>query len=97
MPATATDTLFRTRRDVRFRVIDGEAVVLRQDAAEALVINEVGARILQLLDGRTPIDRVADRLMEEYEVGREEAVGDLREFVADLSNVGIVEPVADGA
>jgi hypothetical protein len=97
MPATPTDTFYRTRRDVRFRVVDGEAVVLRQDAAEALVINEVGARILQLLDGHTPIGRVADRLVEEYEVGRDQAMGDLREFVADLSNVGIVEPVADGA
>lgn len=81
----------RLRRDVRFRVIDREAVVLRQEAAEALVINEVGARILQLTDGETSLEQMLDQLNDEFDVGHEELRRDCWEFVQNLQEIGVLE------
>lgn len=85
---------FRPCPDIRFRVIDREAVVLRQNAAQALVLNEVGARILQLLDGKITLAAVIDQLTEEFEADPTEIAGDCYEFVESLTEHGIVEPVS---
>ena len=48
-------TVLQRRSDVRYRRIEGEAVVLRQAAAEVLVLNEVGAAVLDLADGERSV------------------------------------------
>src|SRR5689334_5489183 len=64
-------SILRRRADVRFRVIDGEAVVVRQSAAEVVVLNEVAARILALADGSTSLEGWIDVLVAEYDTARE--------------------------
>ena len=44
-------TVLRRRSDVRYRRIEGEAVVLRQAAPEVLVLNEVARRAARAADG----------------------------------------------
>ncbi len=83
--------VFRACRDVRFRVIDHEAVVLLQEAGETLVLNELGARILQLIDGASPLERVAEQLGEEFEVEPERLRSDLEEFVEKLLADRVIE------
>ena len=82
---------FRRRSDVRFRIIDGEAVVLRQEAGETLVINEVGARILQLLDRGEDLEEVAEKLVQEFEVEPERVLEDVHDFAQQLVTAGVVE------
>lgn len=77
--------------DVRFRVIDREGVVIRQTAGEALVLNEVGARFLQLVDGTLTLGEIVDRLLEEFKVERDQLRADIDGFVAELSENGIIE------
>ena len=89
-----TEDLLRPQRDVRFRIIDREAVVLRQEAAETLVLNEVGARILSLLDGATSIDSIVDQLEQEFEVERSVLDADCRQFLVELRDRGVLETIA---
>jgi Coenzyme PQQ synthesis protein D (PqqD) len=77
--------------DVRFRIVDGEAVVLRQRAAEVMVLNEVAARILDLADGKRPVGSWIEALLEEYEVERDTLVADVLDFAADLLAQGVLE------
>lgn len=84
-------TSFRRRRDVRFRIIDREAVVLRQDAGETLVLNEVGARMLQLFDSGVDLPDVARSIAAEFEVESSEAERDTRHFAGQLIEAGILE------
>lgn len=84
---------WRARGDVRFRRVDDEAVVLRQDAGEVLVLNRTGARVLELLSGGAGADEAARRLAEELEVGVAEAAADVRSFAAELGAAGVLEPV----
>ena len=68
--------------DVRFRVVDREAVVVRQHDAEVLVMSDVAARLLSLADGVRPVAAWLDVLADEYEVDRETLERDVLRFAA---------------
>jgi hypothetical protein len=86
----------RRPRDVRFRTVDGEAVVVRQSAAEVLVLNEVAARLLALADGTAPVASWVETLAGEYEVDRAVLEKDVLGFAAELVQDGLLEPVPAG-
>lgn len=88
-------TIYRRRSDVRFRVMDGEAVVLRQEDAEVMVLNEVGTRILQLADEGGSVDQIVALLLEEFEVGEDELRADTLEFLQDMVESGVLEVDTD--
>ncbi len=81
--------------DVRFRAIGDETVVVRQDAAEALVLNEVAGRILELIDGRADLGAVIERLATEYAVDHAELENDVRSYASELVDVGLAQPIDD--
>jgi hypothetical protein len=93
--AIDTATVLRRSRDIRHRRIDGEAVVVRQKAAEVLVMNEVAARLLDLADGRASVGAWVDALAAEYDVDRETLERDVLTFAAELTAEGMLE-IADG-
>jgi coenzyme PQQ synthesis protein D (PqqD) len=86
-------SVFRRTRDVRFRMIDHEAVVVRQSAAEVMVINEIAARILALADGATPVAAWVEALLGEFAVDRGTLERDVLAFAAELAREGLLEPV----
>ncbi|MEO1367968.1 MAG: PqqD family protein [Acidobacteriota bacterium] len=86
---------FRRRRDVRYRIIDSEAVVLRQQAGETLVLNEVGSRILQLCDDGESFDGVVRSISQEFDVETPQAEADARQFISQLVDAGILEAHAE--
>lgn len=86
------DPCYRIKKAVRYRIVDREAVVVRQDSGEVMVLNEVGARVLALLaEGLSP-DRIARRIPEEFEVSPEEAGRDVIQYVDELLEAGVIEP-----
>lgn len=87
------NAVYKLRSDVRFRVIAGEAVVLRQDDAEVLMLNEVGARVLELTDGVVSVGGVVGRLEAEFEVPIEQLTADVTGFVAELVEAGVLDRV----
>ncbi len=84
-------TVYRRRSDVRFRVMDGEAVVFRQEAAEVVVLNALGTRILELADQGGSVDQIVAILFEEFEGEEDELRADTLEFLADMVECGILE------
>lgn len=90
---------FRPRADVRFRLIAGEAVVLRQEAGETLVLNEVGARLLQLIAQGHDAAELPGRIAAEFAVESDDAAADTARFVDELLAAGVLEalPASEGA
>lgn len=84
----------RQRSDVRYRRIDGEAVVLRQDAGETLVLNEAGALILDLLAKGASAEETAATLAATFEVDAAAALADVASFAAELQAAGVLEPAS---
>lgn len=87
--------MLRPAPDVRFRIVDGEAVVVRQKSAEVLVMSEVAACILALADGIRPIGAWVEALAAEYEVERGTLELDVLRFAAELAGEGILETPED--
>lgn len=90
------DERFRRTADVRYRILDGEAVVVRQRAAEVLGLDAAGSRLLELLDGERTLRQVAQLLAEEFEATPGQIEVDVAEFVAELAAAGVVESAAGG-
>jgi hypothetical protein len=92
-----SSTVLRRRSDVRYRRIEGEAVVLRQSAAEVLVLNEVGASVLDLADGQRSVGEWIDAIVRDYcadGAGREAVAQDILEFAGEAAAAGLLEPVS---
>jgi coenzyme PQQ biosynthesis protein PqqD len=91
---TRGDAVLRRAPDVRFRHVDEETVVIRQATAEALVLNEVAGRILELVDGSRDLAAVIAALEAEYDVSSQELGDDVNEYVDELLASGLVIEVA---
>lgn len=91
-PEIGLDSVLRLRSDVRYRLLDDEAIVVIQGRAEVLGLNPVGSRLLTLLDGRTALRGAIDRLAAEYEVEPTRLRDEVLAFGAELAEAGVLEP-----
>lgn len=79
------------------RQIDTEVILvpIRGDVGDLesiYTLNEVGARIWDLLDGTRTLGAIVDLITAEFDVSRPEATGDLIEFIEKLKKIdGVVE------
>jgi len=84
-------TVVRQAPTVELRM-EGQRWVI-QDDVETRKLNDVGATIWSLCNGRRSIGEIADRITVEFEVSAEIAQRDCREFVLDLVDQGFLLPV----
>jgi hypothetical protein len=77
------------------RVIAGETLIvpIRNHVGEldsVYTLNEVGSRIWQLIDGKTPAELIIAALTSEYEVAEDEAARDLQAWLEELAAAGLI-------
>jgi len=87
-------TSFRKRADARYRNIGGEGIVVRQTVGEVLVVSEVGARVLDLVDSGLPVSGMLARLAAEYDVDGASLERDVAAYLQELVDAGVIEVVA---
>jgi hypothetical protein len=58
-------------------------------------VNEVGASVWALMDGRRSVKDIKQALMEEFDVREEQLDADLFEFIEQLRQSGLVSGVPD--
>ena len=56
-------------------------------------LNELGARIWELIDGQRTVEEIRDAIVEEYEVSPDMTEADLIEFIQQLEAIGGVRRV----
>ena len=61
------------------------------DLENIYTLNEVGAFIWVLIDGKRQLKEIKERIVEEFEVSEEEAENDLIEFLLKLEKIGGVK------
>ena len=74
---------------VRFRRFDDEAVVIQQESAEVLIMNDVAARLLELVDGERSLADCAGLIEQEFDTTRAQIEEDLLRFAAELIGGGV--------
>ncbi len=78
-------------------VLDGQAMVVLVDAGRVNLLNQVGTRIWELIDGKRTVREIAETLVQEFQVTREVALEDTRAFIANLIERQAVELRAEPA
>jgi hypothetical protein len=78
------------------RSIVGEMVVVpvrgqTGDLESIYNLNEVGAFIWKLIDGRTSLRQIVDAVLAEFDVASEDAEKDTLQFIATLEEAGMIE------
>ncbi len=68
---------------------EGGLVVLT-DRAQVKVLNPVGSRVFALLDGEHTVAAIIDVVTREFEVEGSEAGRDVREFLEELAEAGML-------
>ncbi len=67
------------------------AIVVDYETSKFFETNEIGALILKKLKKETNIEVIAGTIFEEYEIDKETAINDVKEFVAKLEQFGLIE------
>jgi hypothetical protein len=85
------DSRPRRHPDAAFRAIgeDGGLVVLPGQAV-VKVLNPVGSTVFGLLDGENSVGEIAERIVKEFDVTEDQALGDIRAFLFDLAKNGML-------
>jgi Coenzyme PQQ synthesis protein D (PqqD) len=91
MRSVSLDRAFVRSKDVMFRDLDGEAVILNLDTGTYFGLNAVGTRIWCLIEQHGRLDAVLDELCREYDATPEQLEQDLLELVGRLADARLVE------
>ena len=81
---------------VRFRRLFDEGVVIHQDQAEAIVVNDTGVTFLELCDGLRSTGDIIQDMKIQFEVEPETLAADLEPFINELAAGGVIRLVEGG-
>ncbi len=86
------DAVFARNEEVVSRKIVHELILvpMRKDVADMetlYTLNEVGARVYELIDGKRALREIVNTIVNEFEVTEQQAESDVREFIAQLLEV----------
>ena len=84
------DTIISKNERVPWRIIEGEAILVKVDSGEVIHLNEVAAEIWRIIDGKRKISEIVDQIQNDFDVDREQAENDTLEFIQSLSDINLV-------
>ena len=88
---TPTPTHPRRNPDTSFRRIGDEGgLVVLPGRAEVKVLNPAAIQIFSMLDGQHTAEEIATAVANEFEVSYDEALADLKAFLAELAEHGML-------
>lgn len=82
-------TIPAVRPDAIGQRMDDEAVIVTPASGTVKVLNDVGARVWELADGRRTVADLAALLCAEYDVELIQVQADVQAFVAEMVDRGI--------
>jgi hypothetical protein len=90
------NSIFRRNEKVVSRKIVDELILvpIRSSVADMeslYTLNEVGARVYELIDGERTVQDICTAIVEEFEVSNGQAETDVREFLEQLLSIGSIE------
>ena len=91
------ETCFAKENDLVTRDIAGENIIVPikghvGDLEGIFTLNEVGAMIWRLIDGKTTGHQLAEAVRDEYDVDASEAEQDVVDFLQSLEDAGLIRP-----
>ena len=87
------DSVITKNTEIDDTDLDGEKVMMNLDKGQYFMMNEVGSRIWELIEGNTPIVNIIETLTNEYEVDEETCENTVMEFLGRLKNADLIKVV----
>lgn len=87
----ARDAAIRIRKDVVFRDLEGELVLLNLATGVYFGLDPIGTRIWALIDDGRTAHEIVSTITAEYEVDAEACRADLEKFLATLRDNDLVD------
>jgi len=84
------NTVLSKSPDAASRTYDGQATIVLPSRAEVKVLNEIGSKVWDAIDGRKTLAQILETLLEDYDIPREQAEHDMLDFVGELRTQGMV-------
>jgi hypothetical protein len=79
------------RKDLVWREVDGETVIIAPDNKYLRVLNSVGSSIWSQLDGRLSVQDIVANISSEYGVDTGAAQDDVLFFIRELHSAALIE------
>ena len=76
---------------VASRTVDGSAIVVLADSGEVKILNAVGTRVWELVDGERTVQQIIDLIIDEFEVPNDQAQQDVVEFLQQLDKAHAIQ------
>ena len=80
-------------RHARFRRFGDEGVIVQQSSAEAIVVNDTAARLVELSDGRRTLEECAGAIEAEFDAEPGTVTRDVLTFAEELVAAGVAAAV----
>ena len=90
-PTLQEQSLITVRPEHLASALDGETILLHMTSGLYYGLNEVGARIWELLQTPQTLGQLSDRLLEEYDVDRTQCLQDVSKILQDLHNAQLIQ------
>jgi len=90
------DRRYQKSPDIVFRKIADETILVPirnnvGDLESIYTLNEVAARIWELIDGKRKIGEIRDKILEEFDVTPQKIEKDLAKYVKELEDIGAMK------
>ena len=83
--------LFSKNEEIDDTDLDGEKVMMNLDKGQYFMMNEVGSRIWELIEGNTSIVNIIETLTNEYQVDEETCENTVMEFLGRLKDAELIK------
>jgi hypothetical protein len=83
--------VFKQTTNLETLEVDQECMVLHADQFTVTKLNEVGGICWSLLKEAQTVQSLAEELQRRFDITQDEAEGDVRAFLEELTKLGLVE------
>ena len=84
------DYFFEIPEQVRFREIDGEAILLNLDSGVYFGLDEVGTRVWNLISEKHTLGDIQGKMIQEFDVSQSRLSKDLNLLIRELLSRGLL-------
>ncbi|HFD12781.1 MAG TPA: PqqD family protein [Crenotrichaceae bacterium] len=89
--ALTSSSLIRRNKEIISSEIDCETVMMDLNLENYFGLEAIGTRIWQLLENETTLQALCEQLTEEFEVGWDQCMEDVRTFLGELSAQNMIQ------
>ena len=85
------DKKIALKDDLLYEIIDGEAVIVLNENNSMISLNRMGTEIFSILrNSASFFNRLFEYVCDNYDIDRETATMDLKEFITSLREYGLI-------